>query len=209
MKIAVVAANGKVSQLVIEEALKRGHEVVAFSRSQNRSKAENFVQKDILAMTKEDLTGFDAVVDGFGASTPETLPLHTRTSQHSVDLLSGSKTRLIIVGGAGSLYMTAEHDVQLWQTPDFPEVFRPIAEAQDDELAELRKRHDVNWTFISPAADFQADAPATGSYLLGGEEFFLNDQGESVISYADYVRALVDILESDDHIQERISLVRK
>ncbi|WP_019791186.1 NAD(P)H-binding protein, partial [Streptococcus sobrinus] len=79
MKIAVVAANGKVSQLVIEEALKRGHEVVAFSRSQNRSKAENFVQKDILAMTKEDLTGFDAVVDGFGASTPETLPLHTRT----------------------------------------------------------------------------------------------------------------------------------
>ena len=44
---------------------------------------------------------------------------------------------------------------------------------------------------------------------VGGEEFFLNNQGESVISYADYARALVDILESDDHIQERISLVRK
>ena len=209
MKIAVVAANGKVSQLVIEEALKRGHEIVGFSRSQNRSKAENFIQKDIMAMTKEDLAGFDAVVDGFGAFTPETLSLHTKTSQHLADLLSGSQTRLIIVGGAGSLYMTPDHDLQLWQTPDFPEALRPLAKAQADELAELRKRSDVNWTFISPAADFQADAPATGAYLLGGEEFFVNDQNESVISYADYARALVDVLESGDHMQERISLIRK
>jgi len=77
MKIAVVAANGKASRAIIEELIARGHAVTAFARSENKSAAKNFVQKDIMALTKEDLAGFDAVVDGLGAYTPETLPLHT------------------------------------------------------------------------------------------------------------------------------------
>ena len=81
MKIAVVASNGKASQLIIKELLSRGHEVTGFARSANRSAVKNFVQKDILALTKEDLSGFDAVVDGFGAYERDVLPLHTKTSQ--------------------------------------------------------------------------------------------------------------------------------
>ena len=82
MKIAVVASNGKASRAIIEELVARGHEVTAFARHENQSAAKHFVQKDILDLTKGDLAGFDAVVDGFGAFTPETLPLHTKTSQH-------------------------------------------------------------------------------------------------------------------------------
>jgi putative NADH-flavin reductase len=76
-------------------------------------------------------------------------------------------------------------------------------------LADLRKRDDVKWTYISPAGDFQADGERTGEYLLGGEELKLNDRGESIISYADYAIALVDEIESGNHIQQRISVVRK
>ena len=79
MKIAVVASNGKASQLIIKELLSRGHEVTGFARSANRSAVKNFVQKDILALTREDLAGFDAVVDGFGAYERDVLPLHTKT----------------------------------------------------------------------------------------------------------------------------------
>ena len=84
MNIAVVASNGKASRAIIEELVARGHEVTAFARHENQSAAKHFVLKDILDLTKGDLAGFDAVVDGFGAFTPETLPLHTktRTSQH-------------------------------------------------------------------------------------------------------------------------------
>ena len=67
----------------------------------------------------------------------------------------------------------------------------------------------MRWTFISPAADFQADGERTGAYLLGGEELILNDAGESIISYADYAIAMVDEIEKGDHIQQRISVVRK
>ena len=76
-------------------------------------------------------------------------------------------------------------------------------------LGELRLRNDVNWTYISPAGDFQADGEKTGEYILGGEELTLNDKGESIISYADYAVALVDEIVKGKHIRERISVVRK
>ena len=44
---------------------------------------------------------------------------------------------------------------------------------------------------------------------MGGEELTLNDQGESIISYADYATALVDEISDGTHIRERISVVRK
>ena len=57
--------------------------------------------------------------------------------------------------------------------------------------AEIRERHDVKWTFISPAIDFQADGKRTGEYILAGEELTFNDKGESIISYADYALDLL------------------
>jgi len=207
MKIAVIASNGKASQLIAKELLSRGHEVTGFARSANRSEVKNFVQKDILALTKEDLSGFDAVVDGFGAYTPETLPLHTKTSQYLADLVAGTNTHLYIVGGAGSLYVDASHKTQLLDTPDFPAEFYPLAKAQTDELAALRARKDAHWVFVSPAADFREDGPRTGKYKCGGEELTLSGAGESVISYADYAVGMADLIEKNDLSGVHVSLV--
>ena len=208
MKIAVVAANGKASRAIVEELVARGHAVTGFARSANKSAAQEFVQKDILDLTKEDLAGFDAVVDGYGAFTPETLPLHTQTSQHLADLVAGTNTRLYIVGGAGSLYVDPAHTVQLLDTPEFPAEFYPIAKAQTEELAALRSRTDAKWVFVSPAADFRADGAKTGKYILGGEELTLSGAGKSVISYADYALGMVDLIESGARVGERVSLVQ-
>ncbi|MBQ7670899.1 MAG: NAD(P)-dependent oxidoreductase, partial [Clostridia bacterium] len=139
----------------------------------------------------------------------ETLDGHVKTSQHLCDVLSGSDTRLLIVGGAGSLYVNPEHTAVVCDGPDFPAMFLPLAKAQGEELAELRKRDDVKWTFVSPAGDFQADGERTGEYILAGEELTLNSRGESIISYADYAIAMVDEIEKGDHIKARISVVRK
>lgn len=208
MKIAVVAANGRTGRLIVKEALDRGMDVTAFVRGENKTAASKSVRKDILDLTAEDLRGFDAVVDAFGAWTPETLDGHVRTSQHLCDLLSGTEVRLLIVGGAGSLYVDPAHTTQVKDGPGFPAEYLPLAEAQGRELEELRKRSDVRWTFLSPAADFQADGERTGKYLLAGEELTPNSRGESVISYADYAIAMVDEIEKGDHVRQRISVVR-
>lgn len=209
MKIAVVCANGKAGKLIVEEALNRNMEVTAVVRNENKTAAPQAIVKDLFELSAEDLSGFDAVVDAFGAWTPETLSQHSTSLKHLCDILSGTETRLLVVGGAGSLYVNPEHTIQVMDGADFPEEFKPLAAAQGKALDELRGRTDVRWTFISPAADFQADGERTGAYLLGGEELILNDAGESIISYADYAIAMVDEIEKGDHIQQRISVVRK
>lgn len=206
--IAVVAANGKAGKLIVKEAVDRGFDVTAIVRDENKTVAQHAIIKDLFDLTADDLKGFDAVVDAFGAWSPDTLPLHSTSLKHLADILSGTQTRLIVVGGAGSLYVDPEHKTQLFDTPDFPDVFKPLAKAQGKALAELRERKDVRWTFVSPAADFQADGERTGKYILAGEELKLNDRGESIISYADYAIVIVDEIAKGNHIGQRISVVR-
>lgn len=208
MKVAVICSNGKVGKLVVKEALAAGFEVTGFARGENKSEAKKYVQKDIFDITKQDLTGFDVVVDAFGAWTEPELPNHGKSLAHLCGLLSGTKTRLLIVGGAGSLYTDKEHTARVMEGANFPDIFKPLANAMGSALDDLRKRNDVQWTYISPAADFQADAPKTGKWLWAGEELTLNTKSESIISYADYAAALVEEIAKGGNIQKRISVVR-
>lgn len=209
MKAAVICANGKEGKLIIKEALDRGIDVTAVVRGENKSAAEKVIAKDLFDLTAEDLKGFDAVIDAFGAWTPETLPQHSTSLKVLCDALSGSDTRLLVVGGAGSLYVNPEHTACVADGPDFPDAFKPLAAAMAKALDELRQRNDVKWTYISPAADFRADGEKTGKYILGGEELTLNSNGESVISYADFAVAMVDEIVKGNHIGQRISVVKK
>jgi hypothetical protein len=209
MKIAVICANGKAGRLIVKEAMDRNLDVTAVVRGENKSAAGKVIAKDLFDLTAADLKGFDAVVDAFGAWTPETLEQHSTTLKHLCDTLSGTDTRLLVVGGAGSLYVNPDHTATVSDGPDFPEMFKPLAVAMAKALGELRQRKDVKWTYISPAGDFQAEGERTGEYILGGEELTLNSKGESVISYADYAIAMVDEIVGGSHIQERISVVRK
>lgn len=208
MKIAVVCANGKEGKLLVQEAVDRGLDVTAVVRGENRSAAEKVLNKDLFQLTAEDLKEFDVVIDAFGAWTEDALPQHSTSLKHLCDILSGTKTRLLVVGGAGSLYVNPEHTACVADGLDFPDVFKPLAAAMAKALSELRKRSDVQWTYISPAADFQAEGEKTGSYILGGEELTVNSRGESIISYADYAAAMIDEALKGNHIQQRISVVR-
>lgn len=209
MKIAVICANGKAGKLIVKEAVSRGLDVTAVVRGENATAAQKALKKDLFDLTADDLKGFDAVIDAFGAWTEETLPLHSTSLKHLCDILSGTETRLLIVGGAGSLYVNPEHTVCVADGPDFPDSFKPLASAMAKALSELRERKDVKWTYISPAGDFQAEGERTGKYILGGEELTLNSRGESIISYADYACAMVDETVNGNNIQKRISVVRE
>lgn len=207
MKIAVICANGKAGKLIVNEAVNRGLDVTAVVRSENQSAAPNVITKDLFDLTKDDLAPFDVVIDAFAAWTPETLPEHSSSLKHLCDLLSGSKTRLLVVGGAGSLYVNPEHTLQVMDGESFPDMFKPLANNMGNALSELRTRSDVQWTYLSPACDFQPEGARQGKYLLGGEELTLNAQGQSIISYADYAIAMIDEAINGQHIQQRISVV--
>ena len=162
MKLAVIGANGKAGKLIVKEAVNRGLDVTAVVRGDNTTVAQEVLKKDLFDLTAADLKGFDVVIDAFGAWTEETLPQHSTSLKHLCDILSGTDTRLIVVGGAGSLYVNPEHTVCVADGPDFPDVFKPLAAAMAKALGELRARRDVKWSYISPAGDFRADGARTG-----------------------------------------------
>lgn len=207
MKIAVICANGKAGRQIVKEAVARNMDVTAVVRGDNQTEAEKALKKDLFDLTASDLQGYDVVIDAFGAWTEDTLPQHSTSLKHLCDILSGTDIRLLVVGGAGSLYVNPEHTVQVSDGPDFPDIFKPLAGVMAKALSELRQRNDVKWTYLSPAGDFQADGVRTGKYILAGEELTLNAKGESVISYADYAIAMIDEAENGNHIQQRISVV--
>lgn len=125
MKIAVVCANGKAGSLIVREAVERGLDVTAVVRSENQSATQQVIQKDLFHLKASDLTGFDVVIDAFGTWTLETLPQHSTSLNHLCNILSGQDTRLLVVGGAGSLYVNPEHTAQVMDGVDFPAEFKP------------------------------------------------------------------------------------
>ena len=209
MKIALVAANGKAGKLIAQEAVSRGLDVTAIVRGENKSAAQDAIIKDAMDLSTEDLAGFDVVIDAVGGWTPETVGAVPAVAAHLCDALSDTDTRLLVVGGASSLYVDPELTKTVLDVTPFPDEVLPVLNAHGEALELLRNRNDVKWTYVSPAGDFQADGERTGAYKLGGEQLVLDANGESVISYADYAIAMVDEAVSGEHVKQRIGVVRK
>lgn len=204
MKIAVVAANGKAGSLITKEAVERNLDVTAIVRGKNKTIAPQVVQKDIFDLTKADLAPFDVIVDAYGQADVNKLDEHSKTLKHLSDLVSGTNQRLLIIGGAGSLFVDDAHTIKLVDTPDFPEQFKPTAQAQTKTLEEIKQRDDVNWTFVSPAPDLQFEGEKTGDYKVSDDKVI----GTSV-SYADFAKAVVDEAINGTYIQKRFAVFAK
>lgn len=202
-KFLVVAANGKAGQKIVNELIARDLDVTVAVRQANKTQASQVIIKDLFELTVSDVKNFDIVIDAFGAWAPEALQQHTTSLEHLAAILAPN-ARLVVVGGAGSLYLDASHTVALKDSSGFPDAFKPLASAMGEGLARLRIL-DVDWTYISPAADFVADGERKGHYVIEGEVFTTDDKGVSQISYADYAMALVDIATSGRYQKERLS----
>ena len=208
MKIGIIGASGKAGQLILEEAVARGHEVTAIVRDKTKVKNTEVavIEKDIYSLTKNDTTQFDIIVNAFGAPIGEE-QAHVDAGHALIEAVKGTDTRIIVVGGAGSLYVDENKTLRVIDTPDFPDVFKPTANGQARNFAELQNTTDVKWTFISPSAVFDADGKRTGSYQTGKDQLLVNSKGESYISYADYAVAVLDEIENSQHINERFTVV--
>jgi Putative NADH-flavin reductase len=208
MKIAVIGAAGKAGSRIMREALDRGHEVTAIVRHPEKLEDVNVpvIQKDILDLTAEDLAPFDDVVNAVSAPAGSE-DFHIRAGRNLIKALAGAThTRLIVVGGAGSLYTDETHTVQLVHTPDFPKQFYATALNQAKSLEDLKKSEKITWTFLSPSMLF-AVGRRTGHYTTGRDQLLTNSEGQSYVSYEDYAAALVDEIEDPQHLNQRFTVV--
>ena len=206
MKIGIIGATGRVGTRVLAEALNRQHIVTAIVRdiSKLAGKQNTVINKDIFSLTADDLASFDVIVNAFGAPFGQEY-LHMKVVEHLITLLQGKDSpRMVVVGGAGSLYVD-DKGTLVMDTPNVPAAVRPTAAAQGQVLNRLKQENGINWTFISPSAMF-APGKRTGKYRIGSDRLLIDDQGQSRISMEDYAIALVDELENPQHIRARFTV---
>jgi putative NADH-flavin reductase len=211
MKIAVFGANGRIGSRIINEALSRGLDVtVAVRHPENYTlehahlkvaKADLFNSQDVETAAFDQ----DAVVCAYnfkpGVTPPSTI------TEVAVPLLNGLKQagakRLLVVGGAGSLEVSP--GVQLVDTPDFPEAYKPAALAHREALKIYQKEKDLEWTYLSPAAEI-APGERTGNFRTGTNQLITDEHGRSFITMEDYAVAVIDELMNPQHIRERFTV---
>lgn len=207
MKIGIIAATGKTGQLILKEALKEKLDVTAIVR--NASKVTEDVpilEKDALTLTREDLTQFDVVVNAFAAPMDD-LQQHVELGRKLIEALEGTNTRLIVVGGAGSLYADDSKTKILIDTSMVPEFALPIVKAQNQNFEDIKATSKLKWTFVSPSAFYDPEGPRTGNYRVGQNVVLMNSEGESYVSYPDYALAIVKEIQNADFVKQHITVV--
>ena len=65
----------------------------------------------------------------------------------------------------------------------------------------------MNWVFVSPPAVFIPDAPKSGTYKIIGEEFEVNNKGESKASYADFASAMIEVALDSKYSKQRVGVI--
>lgn len=203
MKILVFGSTGMIGQRIATELRNRGHAVTGVSR--RGGTAEGDIKGDIHDAASL-APGHDAVVTAIAPPRDGTEPEGPFLEANKA-LIEGLRTagvrRLIVVGGAGSLQVAPGQD--LVDTPGFPEIYKKEALAGRALLHLYRGIDDLDWTFVSPAAEI-APGERTGKFRVGGDTLLSDDQGRSFISAEDYAVAVADELEKNANIRKRISV---
>ncbi|CAH0282373.1 NAD(P)-dependent oxidoreductase [Peribacillus simplex] len=209
MKIGIIGASGKAGSLILKEALTRGHDVTAIVRDQAKVQIQgvSVLEKDVFDLKAEDNKGFDVVVNAFGAA-PGKEHLHVEAGKILIEAMKGApQTKLIVVGGAGSLFVDEAKTIRVLDTPEFPKEYFATAYNQSKNLGDLQNATGIQWTFISPSAFFDPQGNRTGGYTLGKDNLLVNSKGESYVSYADFAIAVLDEIENPQHINQRFTVV--
>ncbi|MFB7636016.1 NAD(P)-dependent oxidoreductase [Streptomyces sp. NPDC056149] len=212
-KIALFGANGTIGSRILDEALRRGHQVTAVVRDPAKlTKSDphlTVVTGDVLdpESVAEVVKGQDVVVSAVGGGDG---PGHIATIRPAAEaLVAGVRTlgndapRLLSVGGAGSL--RKPDGTQVWEADRLPVFLLQIMHAHGDALDFYRTVSDVRWTNLSPAATIEP-GERTGTYRTAIDDLIVAEDGSSRISAEDYAVALLDEIEQPRHIGERFTV---
>ncbi|NNA21786.1 NAD(P)-dependent oxidoreductase [Pseudomonas lundensis] len=200
-KIAIIGATGRADSQLLEEALRRGHSVIAIARHASKiGHREHVVTKDVdvhdAQALQEAVAGSDVVLSAAHFST---LPVEAIIEP----VKKAGVKRLLFVGGAGSLLLP--DGTKVIDSEGFPDEYKPEATAGGQYLETLRKEQDLDWTFLSPSAEF-VEGERTGKFRLGKDHLLIGADGKSWITFADFAIALLDEVEHPAHSRQRFTV---
>jgi len=200
-KIAIIGATGRAGSQLLEEALRRGHSVTAIARDTSKiGPRGGVVPRNVDALDasalQEAITGHDVVIS---AAHFATLPASAVVGP----VKKAGVKRLLVVGGAGSLLLP--DGTRVIDSAGFPEAYKAEASAGAGFLGKLREEQDLDWTFLSPSAEF-VEGERRGKFRLGQDDLLVSSEGRSWITFADYAIAMLDEVETPKHSRQRFTV---
>ena len=211
--VVLIGASGFVGTAILNELLNRGHKVTAIVRDAKKMTVSNpnltIVEADVTDTDalKEAGKGKDAVIS---ASNPgwKNPHIYEDTLKNYPLIVESAKQagvkRLLIVGGAGTLFYAPgkmETDAD-----DVPAQLLPgIKSLGEFYLNTLRKEKDIDWIYLSPAANM-TPGKRTAKSRIGKDDLVVDANGDSNISVEDFAVAMVDELEQEKHHKERFTI---
>ena len=128
MKIGIIGASGKAGSLIAAEAKSRGHEVTAMVRDKAKVEGKDYkvLERDLFKLTAEDIKPFDVIICAFGTPFDGSADeLHQSAADHFIKIFKAiPKTRLLVIGGAASLYTDPGKKHQVLE--NIPEEWRGV-----------------------------------------------------------------------------------
>jgi putative NADH-flavin reductase len=200
-KIAIIGATGRAGSQLLEEALRRGHSVTAIARDTSKiGQRAGVVTRNVDALDANALqaaiAGHDVVLS---AAHFATLPASAVVGP----VKKAGVKRLLVVGGAGSLLLP--DCTRVIDSAGFPEAYKAEASAGAEFLGTLREEKDLDWTFLSPSAEF-VEGERTGKFRIGQDDLLVSSEGRSWITFADYAIAMLDEVETPKYSRKRFAV---
>jgi uncharacterized protein len=201
MKVSLIGATGNAGSRILAELAERGHQVTAIVRH-----PERVPQRGGVIARECDVNNVDALapmLEGHDVAVSSVLFLDGQANKLIDAVRQARVPRYVTVGGAGSL--DNGRGVTLIDAGDVPEPYRAESRAGCAFLDLLRQTSDLDWTFLSPSAQFIA-GERTGVFRLGTDTVLRDANGRSWISFEDYAVALVDEIERPRHSRRRFTV---
>ena len=164
MKVSLIGATGNAGSRILAELVRRGHHVTAIVRHPDK-----VPQLDGVIAQKGHANRVDELASMLRGHEIVVSSVHFLDGQ--ADKLIGAvrqarAPRYVVVGGAGSLDNGS--GVKLIDAGGVPEPYKAESRAGCDFLDTLRRTSDLDWTFLSPSAQFVA-GERTGVFRTGAD----------------------------------------
>lgn len=201
MRVAVFGATGRTGRVVVEQALRRGHEVTALTRDPGRIPPHQrlrVVTGDVRdpVPVAETLDGAEAVISTLGRQRrgPDICTEGIRTILSAMD--AGRPRRLVVLTNHGvaesrrrSLYVAVSWLLE-----------RPVL-LDKEHMEALLRASETEYTLVR--APVLTDRPPTGSYRTGTD---LPLTFTSTASRADVAEFMLGELRSTAHLRRAVAI---
>jgi len=215
--VVVYGASGRVGDIIVNEALSRGHEVIGVSRNpatlmndhpQFSAVAGDVTQLDSMLEIIPDADVVILSLRGIGPNNaPEeaTVSIAAETFLQAADRLGDAAPHVIQVSGGTTLWADG-----VWGLDDptlEPGTARHGGYFGHWRAIEIyRASVGVKWTVMTPPPGAMSPAGRTGEYRLGEDDILFDAEGESFISTEDFAAAIIDEAETRASMGKRVTV---